>query len=113
MTDYKHVEAKLPSDRDAQPIPVLRSADSINGTASGVADNDNALPSGTQIVMVSATESVWIKFGGSGVTVSAAEAGAILIPGGGVTLSLNSTETHVAFIRAGLNDATVSFSKMV
>jgi hypothetical protein len=112
MTDQRQVDAKMPTDRDSAPIQVLRSADSVNGTASATATDNVALPAGTQVVMVSCTEAAWIEFGASGVAITAAEAGAILIPGGGVVLSLNASETHVAYIRATANDAVISFSKM-
>ena len=112
MPDVKNISAKLPADIDSIPIQVLRVAGSTNLAYSVAANNNNALPSGTEVVMVSTIEPIWVKFGASGVTISAGESGAILIPGGGVSLALNPTDTHVALIRAGTVDGTASFCKM-
>jgi len=113
LTEYKHVDAKLPQDKDSAPIQVMRPTTNHNGTATTTPSNGNALPTGTQIVMVSATEAVWVKFGASGDTVTAGDTGAVLIPGGGVSLTLLPEQTHVSYVRAGASNSIVSFSKMV
>lgn len=111
--DYKDVTVKLVTDKDAAPIQVLKADANVNGTASATPTNNTALPSNSQVVMVSTTAACWVKFGPSGVTVSAGDTGAILVPGGGVTLALDEEDTHTAWVRASSDDALVSISRMV
>ena len=103
----------LPIDRNANPIQVLAVEDTVNVTATGTAVGATALPSGTQVAMLSADQPVWIKFGGASVSITAAEAGAILLPGGGVTIRLESGDTHFNAIRAGTTNAITSVAKLV
>jgi hypothetical protein len=109
----KTIEAQMPADRNAQIIQVLRSETTVNLAYSATANNNNALPSGSRVVMVSSIYPVWIKFGASGVAIVAGEAGAILIPGGGVSIAVTEEETHVAVIRADVTDGTACFAKLV
>lgn len=111
--DYKDVTVKLVTDKDAAPIQVLKADSNVNGTASATPSNNNALPSDSQVIMLSTTGACWVKFGPSGVTISAGDTGAVLIPGGGVTLALDEEDTHVAWVRASADDVLVSVSRMV
>lgn len=112
MGRVRDTDTDLAYDRNGSAVQVLEVETTVNISTTGVASNNNALPSGSQIVMVSATEGVWIKFGASGVTITAEEAGAILIPGGGVTIHLKSTDTHFAAIRVS-TDGKLSVAKLV
>jgi len=109
----KNIEAQMPADRDSQVIQVLRSETTVNLAYTAAANDNNALPSGARVVMVSTIYPIWIKFGASGVTTVAGEAGALLIPGGGVSLAVSEEETHVAIIRADTTDGTACFAKLV
>lgn len=103
----------LPIDRNANPIQVLAVENTVNVTATGTAVGATALPSDTQVVMISADQPVWVKFGGGSVSIVAAEAGAILVPGGGVTIRIGSDDTHFNAIRAGTTNALTSVAKLV
>jgi hypothetical protein len=111
--DNNNVAALMPADKNAQSIQVLRVETSINVSFTATPDDNNALTTGTQVVMISTTEAVWVKFGASGVTVTAAVAGAILIPGGGVSLRVAQTDTHFAVVRAGTTNGIISIAKLV
>jgi hypothetical protein len=107
------VKAGMPTDRNSAPIQVLQVEDTVNQAFNATPANGVAVPSGSEIVMVSTTAACWVIFGTSGITVTAAVNGAILVPGGGVSLKVPEGTTHFAVVRASADDGTISVGKLI
>lgn len=86
-------------------------------TASAVSTVAGALPTDAQVMFVRATDSVWLRFGGSGVDAAAADSDSLLFPAGEsvvpVPLDANRDPyTHVRVLRAGSEDCFVQFESI-
>jgi hypothetical protein len=84
------------------------------GAASSAAE---AIPSGARIIEVRATQSVWLRFGTSGVGAAAADANSMYFAAGVAVfvVPFSSGEvfsTHVRMIRAGADDAVVQIEEI-
>jgi hypothetical protein len=96
---------------EAAQIPFL-SGSRINLAVSSTSTTATALPAGAKVVVVRATEAVWLRFGASGVAAAAADANSILFLAGESVMAVpySSEEvfsTHVRALRVGANDSTL------
>lgn len=90
---------ELPTDRKAHPIQVL-APDATASIATSAGSSNVAIPAGTVVAMLSATQSSWIEFGtSSGVTASVATSPSFLLPAGGVAVRIPDGATHMAAIQ--------------
>ncbi len=108
-----NIDAEMPADRNSQSIQILAVENTVNVSFTATPLDSQALTSGSEAVMMSATEPVWVRFGVGSASVTAAQAGAILLPGGGVSIKLNSGETHFAVVRASSNNGEFSIAKLI
>lgn len=74
---YGNIAAKLPTDRDSEPIQILSPdyANVVNGTSVAGAATAT-LPVGQDILFLSNTQDIWVAFGGPTDTPSASAGGA-------------------------------------
>jgi hypothetical protein len=106
------VVGKLPRDNDSAPMQVAVGSTNRANLTAGVATSNAALPTGTSgLVIVRATDYVWVNFGTSGVTASAASSSILVAPGEGV-YPVPSTATHFAGLRVGGTDVVVQLESL-
>lgn len=98
--------AKMPCDRDGQPIPTLIGSKSRANLTAGAASSSAALPTNDGYVMITCTDAVWFNTGAGAATASAATTSALLVAG--VTLyAIPTGHTYGAVLRAGSSDVPV------
>lgn len=107
------VPTQLYIDQNGQPIPVpVGSGSRVNLTA-GSSTSNSALPTSTSgLVIVRATDYVWLNFGTGAVTASAAATSILMAPGEGV-YRVPTTATHVAVLRVGSSDVAVQLESLL
>ena len=106
------IPTELPRDLNSAPMQVLMgSGNRVNLTAASTTSN-SALPTGSSgMVIVRATDYIWLNFGTEAVTASAA-ATSILCPPGEGAYPIAATATHVAVLRVSSNDVAVQVESL-
>lgn len=101
VTIDRTINVRLPQDRESQPIQVLAPAQatSVNSPVGGTTARLQ-IPTTSEIILITSTEDVWVKFGSSSVAISAAgETGSFLLLAGERALQTPTGMTHLAFIQ--------------
>jgi hypothetical protein len=84
----------------------------VNATAGAVVTAEAAVPSGGRVLMIRATDAVWIRFGATGMGAAAADADSILFLGGEAPYLLKTNETHFRVLRVGAADVAVQLESV-
>ncbi len=71
-----------------------------------------AIPTGGNILMIRATDAVWIRFGATGVGAAAADANSILFIGGEAPYVLKSGDAFFRVLRVGAADVAVQLESV-
>ncbi len=71
-----------------------------------------AIPAGGNILMIRATDAVWIRFGATGVGAAAADANSILFIGGEAPYVLKSGDAFFRVLRVGAADVAVQLESV-
>lgn len=101
------------NDGDAVPI-VIGTGTRVNATAGVASTSEAALPSGAagSVVIVRATDAIWIRFGATGVGAAAADANSILFLGGEAPILTPDNATHFRVLRVGSSDVAVQLESV-
>lgn len=96
------------NDGDAVPI-VVGNGTRVNATAAVASTAEAALPTGAtgSVVIVRATDAIWIRFGTTGMGAAAADANSILFLGGEAPILTPDSATHFRVLRVGSADVAV------
>jgi hypothetical protein len=100
------IKTELPVDQNAHAIQVLvGSGTRVNLTATGTSSR-SALPAGaSEMVIVRASDYIWLNFGASNNTASNGVGSILCAPGEGAYPI--GTATHVAVLQVGVADVAV------
>ena len=84
----------------------------LNISATGTSTAQQALPTGAKVIIVRATEPVWLRFGADGVGAAAANSDSLLFPPGESVMPVPYSaeevfSTHVRALQVGANPSTV------
>lgn len=89
---------EMPSDNRARPIQVLAPDATATLTVTGTSSRV-AIPAGTEICMLSATQAAWVVFGNGSVDAVVGTTPSFLLPAGGVSVRVPDGVTHIAAIQ--------------
>jgi hypothetical protein len=103
--DYLTRAIKFPTGETAQVIAA--SGTRVNATAGETSTAEAAVPAGSRVLIIRATDAIWIRFGATGMSAAAADANSILFLGGEAIYQLKDGETHFRVLRVGSADVAV------
>lgn len=103
-----NVKSILYQDANSNPIQLLPGSGVRVNLTAAVASSNAVLPAGStgSVILIRATDYIWLNFGTGAVTASAANT-SILCPPGEGGYYVPSTATHVAVLRVGSADVVV------
>lgn len=102
--------ARLPNGEVAQFLQ--GSGTRVNATAGAASTAEAAVPTGGKILLISATDSIAIRFGAAGMSAAAVDADSILFIAGSAPYVLKPNETHFRVIRVGAADVAVQLESV-
>lgn len=79
----------------------------VNATAGAASSAEAAIPAGGGALIIRATESIWIRFGATGMAAAAADANSILFVGGEAPYVPRVGEAFFRVLRVGTADVPV------
>jgi hypothetical protein len=91
---------------------VLGTGTRVNATAGAASTAAVAVPAGGNILLIRATDSIAIRFGGASVGAAAVDADSILFISGEAPYVLKTGETHFRVIRVGSSDVAVQLESV-
>lgn len=95
------------------PVQILPGTGTrVNATASGSSTSEAAVPAGGNILLIRATDSIWIRFGATGMGAAAADANSILFISGEAPYVLKNTEAFFRVLRVGSADVAVQLESV-
>lgn len=101
----------LPNDNNGNAISVLSPSTATAVTTTGAGSIRGALPANSDIVRLETTGPCWIQFGASDVV--AVNTGLSTLMQAGDYFRVPRAATHLAVIRIGADNVSVSITKMV
>jgi uncharacterized RmlC-like cupin family protein len=100
----------LQHDKNGNAVQVLSPSISTAVTTSGAGSASGALPTGSVIVRLETTGPAWIRFGDS--TVTAVSNGTSVLMQAGDYFRVPQGATHLAVLRIGSENVSVSITRM-
>jgi len=96
---------------------VFGSGSRVNATAASTSTSEAALPTGSKVVEVRATDAIWLRFGNTGMGAAAADANSILFIAGEKVMPVplhtdGSPFTYFRVLRVGDTDVPVQIERI-
>lgn len=103
-------------DGSAVPAMFLSGARITNPTVDNIGTAEAALPTGSQLVLVSSTQGIWLRFGATGMAAAGADDNSRLFPAGVevvvVPIVGGLLATHYRAVRAGADSAQLQIERI-
>ncbi len=84
----------------------------VNATATNVSTAEAAVPAGGGVIMIRATDAIWIRFGATGMGAAAADANSTLFVAGESPYVLKVNEGFFRVLRVGGADVAVQLESV-
>lgn len=84
----------------------------VNATAGAVSTAEAAIPDGGRVLMIRATDAIWIRFGPAGVGAAAADENSVLFVAGEAPYVLKQTDAVFRVLRVGAADVAVQLESV-
>lgn len=95
------------------PIQIVQGTGTrVNTTATSSSTSEAAVPAGGNILLIRATDSIWIRFGATGMGAAAADANSILFISGEAPYVLKTGEAFFRVLRVGSADVGVQLESV-
>ncbi len=85
----------------------------VNATATSTSTTEAAVPTGGRVLIITATDAIWIRFGATGMGAAAADANSILFMGGTAPYQLKTNENFFRVLRVGSADVAVQLESVL